>query len=258
MTDRTADYERTNREFWDDDADDYQAAHRHQLAQPGRWGVWATPESELKAIGDTTGLRVLELGCGGGQHTIGVAAEAAVRVGLDMSRAQLRHAVTNLQAAGLRAPVVCASGVATPFNAASFDLVFCDHGAMSFCDPYATVPEVARVLRPGGRLVFNISTLFRLMCFPVGDPDAPITDRLHSDYFGARSFDWGDGTIDFQIPHGEWIRLFHAHGFEIEDLIEIQAPADATTSYEYADLDWARRWPTEEIWKVRKRKGASG
>ena len=116
MTDRAADYERTNREFWDDDADDYQAAHRDQLAQPGRWGVWATPESELNAIGDTTGLRVLELGCGGGQHTIGVASQAAQRVGLDLSRAQLRHAVTNLQAAGLRAPVVCASGVATPFT----------------------------------------------------------------------------------------------------------------------------------------------
>ena len=33
------------------------------------------------------------------------------------------------------------------------------------------------------------------------DPDAPISDRLHSSYFGARLFDWGDGTIDFHIPH---------------------------------------------------------
>ncbi len=258
MTDtgRITEYERTNRDFWDDDADDYQAAHREQLAQPGRWGVWATPESELDAVGKTTGLDVLELGCGGAQHAIGVAAAARRRVGLDLSRAQLRHAVVNVAAADLRMPVVCASGVATPFRAASFDLVFCDHGAMSFCDPYATVPEVARVLRPGGQLVFNGSTLFRLLCFPTDDPDAPISDHLHSTYFGARAFDWGDGTIDFQIPHGEWIRLFHAHGFEIEDLIEIQAPFDATTSYEYADLEWARRWPTEEIWKVRKR--ASG
>ncbi len=258
MKDRTADYQRTNREFWDDDADDYQAAHQEQLARPGRWGVWGTPESELGVIGNVDGLTVLELGCGAAQHTIGVASAAARRVGLDLSRAQLRHAVANLERAGLRTPVVCASGVATPFKDESFDLVFCDHGAMSFCDPYDTVPEVARLLRPGGRLVFNLSTLFRLVCFPIGDPDAPISDRLHSPYFGARMFDWGDGTIDFQLTHGEWIRLFHAHGFEIEDLIEIQAPADASTSYEYADVEWARRWPTEEVWKVRRGKRASG
>ena len=257
MKDRTADYERTNREFWDDDADDYQAAHREQLARPGRWGVWGTPEAQLNAIGDVTGLAVLELGCGGAQHTIGVAAAAARRVGLDLSRAQLGHAVRNLADAGLRAPVVCASGIATPFAAESFDLVFCDHGAMSFCDPYDTVPEVARLLRPGGRLVFNLSTLLRLVCFPTGDPDAPISDRLHSPYFGARLFDWGDGTIDFQIPHGDWIRLFHAHGLDVEDLIEIQAPDDATTTYEYVDVEWARRWPTEEIWCLRKRSGAA-
>ena len=256
MKDRTADYQRTNREFWDDDADDYQAAHQEQLARPGRWGVWGTPESELGVIGNVDGLTVLEPGCGAAQHTIGVASAAARRVGLDLSRAQLRHAVANLERAGLRTPVVCASGVATPFKDESFDLVFCDHGAMSFCDPYDTVPEVARLLRPGGRLVFNLSTLFRLVCFPVGDPDAPISDRLHSPYFGSRMFDWGDGTIDFQLTHSAWIRLFHAHGFEVEDLIEIQAPADATTSYDYADLEWARRWPTEEIWKVRTGKRA--
>ena len=41
-----------------------------------------------------------------------------------------------------------------PLADSSFDLVFCDHGAMSFCDPAVTLPEVARLLRPGGRFVF--------------------------------------------------------------------------------------------------------
>ena len=54
------------------------------------------------------------------------------------------------------------------------------------------------------------------------DPDAPITRRLHAKWFGARAFDWGDGTLDFQIPHGEWVRLFRRNGFEIEDLIELR------------------------------------
>ncbi len=253
MTDRTSDAERTNRDFWDADADDYQAAHREQLDRTGRWGVWGIPESELSAIGDVSGLDVLELGCGGAQHTIGVAMAARRRVGLDVSVHQLRHAGRNLAAAELPTALTCASATATPFRAESFDVVFCDHGAMSFCDPSATVPEVARVLRPGGLLVFNASTLFRNLCFPTDDPDARITRTLQSPYFGARMFDWGDGTIDFQIPHGEWIALFGAHGLRVEALIEIRPPKDAATSYpDYTDLDWARRWPAEEIWRVRK------
>ena len=150
---------------------------------------------------------------------------------------------------------MCASATAVPFRDASFDVVFCDHGAMSFCDPYATVPEAARLLRPGGLLAFSLSTLFRLICFPPKDPDAPITKKLHAPYFGARVFDWGDGTVDFQIPHGEWIRLFRSHGLEVEDLIELQAPEGAESTYmDYVATKWARKWPAEEIWKVRKRR----
>ena len=129
---------------------------------------------------------------------------------------------------------------------------------MSFCDPYTTVPEAARLLRPGGLLTFSISTLFRLICFPPDDPDAPVTRKLHAPYFGARMFDWGDGTLDFQIPHGEWIRLLRANGFEIEDLLELRPPEDTTTDSRWVPLAWARRWPSEEVWKVRKRSSEEG
>ena len=48
------------------------------------------------------------------------------------------------------------------------------------------------------------------------------------------------------------IRLLHRAGFEVEDLIEIQAPEGATTRHAYVSPQWARRWPSEEIWKARK------
>jgi hypothetical protein len=132
-------------------------------------------------------------------------------------------------------------------------VVFCDHGAMGFCDPELTVPEVARLLRPRGLLAFSISTLLHNTCFPPGDPDGVLSTTLQQPMFGARAFDWGDGTIDFQMLHSEWIALFRRHGFVVEDLLELRPPADAHTGYEgFADLDWARRWPGEEIWKVRK------
>ena len=61
-------------------------------------------------------------------------------------------------------------------------------------------------------------------------------------------------AIEFQLPYGEWVRLLRTNGFEIEALIELRPPADATTTYGgWVSLDWARRWPGENIWKARKR-----
>lgn len=248
------DPERLNRRFWDDDADDYQAEHQSQLdVDTMGWGVWDLPETELEVLGDVSGLDVLEYGCGGAQWAIKLARTGARVTGLDQSRGQLRHAATKVEGAGVTVELVCASATAVPLRDASFDVVFCDHGAMSFCDPHRTVPEVVRLLRPGGRFAFNISTLLRNLCYPVGEPDAPITRRLHAKWFGARAFDWGDGTIDYQIPHGEWISLFGEHGLVVEDLLELRAPKHATSTYrDYVDHGWARRWPAEEIWRVRK------
>jgi hypothetical protein len=65
---------------------------------------------------------------------------------------------------------------------------------------------------------------------------------------------FGEGTVDFQVPHGEWIRLLRDHGLAVEDLIELRAHEDATTTYDDFVPDvWARRWPAEQIWKARKR-----
>jgi SAM-dependent methyltransferase len=249
------DPERLNRKFWNEDADDYQAEHQSQLdgATMG-WGVWNLLESDLQALGPVAGLDVLEYGCGAAQWAIKLARTGGRLTGLDQSSGQLRHAAEKVADAGVDVRLVCASATAVPLVDASFDVVFCDHGAMSFCDPYRTVPEVARLLRAGGLFAFNISTLLRNLCFPAGDPDAPVTRKLHAKWFGARAFDWGDGTIDFQIPHGEWIGLFREHGLVVEDLLELRAPKRATSTYaDYVDHDWARRWPAEEIWRVRKR-----
>jgi len=49
--------------------------------------------------------------------------------------------------------------------------------------------------------------------------------------------------------------LLRASGFEIERLIELQAPADAQTHPFYSDIpaEWGRQWPGEEIWVARKK-----
>ncbi|HUL86360.1 MAG TPA: class I SAM-dependent methyltransferase [Actinomycetota bacterium] len=243
---------RANLASWEADSAEYQATHRSQLNRwdAVRWGTWGITDDELGALGDVRGLDALELGCGACQVGIAVAARGARVIGLDFSANQLAAAAPNMRDSGVRYPLVRASAEELPFAEASFDLVFCDHGATTFTDPHVTIHGAARVLRPGGRLVFNIATPIIAMAWGDGE-DAPPDRELHRPYFELGRMVWGD-SVDWQLPYGEWIRLFRANGLAIEDLIEIRPPQDATSTYDFAPLAWARDFPGEHIWKVRK------
>lgn len=241
-----------NRSAWNASSDAYQARNGPHLAASGgmAWGVWQIPESELRVLGDVWEKDVLELGCGAAQWSIALARTGARPVGLDLSDRQLEHARTLMAEAGVEFPLVQASAEAVPLPDASFDIVFCDHGAMSFADPYLTVPEVARLLRPGGLFAFSHSSPILSITWALDAERAG--DRLVHDYFGMHSFDDGE-TIDFNLPYGEWIRLFREHGFAVEDLIEPQPAPDATSTYrDELARDWSRRWPAESIWRLRR------
>jgi SAM-dependent methyltransferase len=240
-----------NRRFWDDDADAYQAAHGAVLEHDARaWGVWRVPEDTIGALGDVRGLDVLEYGCGAAQWSVALARDTRV-VALDVSREQLRHAQDRVCRHEVALQLVCASGEAVPLRSASFDVVFSDHGAMSFCDPERSVPEVARLLRPGGRAVFSHGTPFLALTWD-GEKGRQ-TRRLQKPYFGMRAFAFSQGTVDFQLGYGDWIRTFRRNGLVVEDLVELRAPKDARTTFtDYVERRWARRWPAEQIWKLRK------
>jgi SAM-dependent methyltransferase len=238
-----------NRRYWDRESDEYQRRHGEHLRSGAAWGVWQIPEDDLRVLGSVRGKDVLELGCGGAQWSVALAGRGARPVGLDNSRRQLQHARANMRAAELDFPLVHAGAEVVPLPDRAFDIVFCDHGAMSFADPRLSVPEVARLLRPGGLLAFNMSTPLRDICW--NDRAERVDSRLHEDYFGLRRFE-DDAHVEFQLAYGEWIRLFRANGLAVEDLIELRAPEDGVTTYDYISRRWARRWPAEHIWKVRR------
>ncbi len=146
-----------NREIWDRQADEYQQRHGEQLDKSGgtAWGVWQIPESELQVLGDVAGLDVLELGCGAAQWSIALQQQGARVTGLDNSERQLEHARRLMAQAGVEFPLVHASAEASGLPGTSFDIVFCDFGAMTFTDPLLSVPEAARLLRPGGLFAFS-------------------------------------------------------------------------------------------------------
>ena len=59
--------------------------------------------------------------------------------------------------------------------------------------------------------------------------------------------------VFYQLPYGEWIRLFRANGFVVDDLIELRPlPGFASTFLDADQLAWARRWPAEIAWRLRR------
>ncbi|MGF1429857.1 class I SAM-dependent methyltransferase [Kitasatospora sp. LaBMicrA B282] len=239
-----------NRRYWDERA----AAWHGPLAreQWGRtevsWGLWNTPETRLGLLPDeVAGLDAVELGCGTAYGCARLARAGARPVGVDVSREQLATARSMQREFGIAFPLLLADAERLPLRKASFDLAVSEFGASLWCDPYRWIPEAARVLRPGGRLVFvRRSPLFAL-CARDGGPAGPALLRPQ---FGLRA--QGDGTsLEFTIPHGELLRLLRSCGFTVEDLIEIQAPEPAHRDYPEVSAAWAQQWPSEEIWQAR-------
>jgi SAM-dependent methyltransferase len=244
-----------NRAAWDSFAGDWvQPGRRDWAREEPWWGIFTVPESELHVLpDDLDGLDTIELGCGTAYVSAWLARRGARPVGIDNSEGQLATARALQEEFGIDFELVHGNAERTPFRDASFDFAISEYGASIWCDPYEWIPEAARLLRPGGRLVFLVNTPLAIMCGSETD-DEPATERLLRPYFGMHRIEWPDDhSVEFHLPHGELIALLRASGFDIDALIEVQPAADATTRFPHVTLDWARKWPCEEIWKVRKR-----
>lgn len=245
-----------NRAVWNEFAEEYQRLNESQIREQAftgdiAWGLWGLPESRLGVLGDVAEKDVLEFGCGGAQWSMALARRGARPVGLDLSDRQLAHARALMEEADVHLPLVQGSGEQLPFKGETFDVVFADYGAFTFADPFRTVPEAARVLRPGGLLAFtHIAPIYQIAT-PMDADHA--TDRLVYDYFGMHDFEGPDGMVEFNLPYGEWIRLFVQNELTVEDLIETRPGPGAVSTYRDAeDHAWSRRWPSECLWRLRK------
>jgi ubiquinone/menaquinone biosynthesis C-methylase UbiE len=153
---------------------------------------------------------------------------------------------------GLDFALVEASAEDVPLPGAAFDLALSEYGASLWCEPSAWLAEAARLLRPGGRLVFLTNSIHAAMCMP---DEGAAGERLLRAQRDVRRLEWPDDeSVEFHLPHGEWIAALAAAGFAVESLHELYAPADAVqTRFEWVTPEWAQRWPYEEIWTARRR-----
>jgi ubiquinone/menaquinone biosynthesis C-methylase UbiE len=248
------DYVAANREAWTDSNREYTDAEadRAWRAEEITWGMFSTPESEVRVLGDVDGLDVIDLGCGTGYFSAWLARRGARPVGVDVTPAQLETARRLQAETGIEFPLIEASAEDVPLPDAGFDLAFSEYGASIWCDPYIWLPEAWRLLRPGGRLVFLCNSPLVILC-AVDVPEST-SETLQRPQHGLHKLSWSDGGTEFHLGHGDMFRALHDAGFEVENLVELFASEDAETHeyYAFVTAEWARKWPVEEIWAARK------
>jgi SAM-dependent methyltransferase len=242
-----------NRELWalvSEQFTDADAEHRWRA--PGvEWGLFRIPEHRLGVLGDVDRADVVELGCGTAYLSAQLARMGARPVAVDLSPHQLRSARDCQRRLGPSFPLVEADAERVPLRSASFDLVVSEYGAAPWCRPDRWLAEAARLLRPGGRLVFLTNSPLAGMCVPAEGGVA--SDRLLRPQRSLRDIEWPGSGVEHHPGHGDWFLELRRTGFVVEALHELFAD-DVATTPEYYDIvteEWARQWPAEDLWVAR-------
>jgi SAM-dependent methyltransferase len=242
-----------NRTRWNAQADAYADAGVASWARDEpAWGIFGVPERQLEVLPkDMRGMRAVELGCGTAYVSAWMARRGAEVTGIDLSERQLETARRLRQRYGLAMELVLGDCEALPFEDASFDFAISEYGAAIWCRPERWLREAYRVLKPGGLLHFLGCSPWVYVCSPANG-ELPLVERLEHSYFDQREIDWGEEGVEFNLPISGWFRLFHEIGWQIVDYLEPRPESTTSEGKTYATLAWARRYPVEQVWKLRK------
>ncbi|WP_395726688.1 class I SAM-dependent methyltransferase [Nakamurella sp.] len=217
-----------NLRWWDADADNYHAEHGAFLGDADF--VWCPEnlrEADAGLLGEVTGRRIVEIGCGSAPCARYLRVRGAEVVALDLSAGMLAHARAAAARTAIEVPLVQADACELPFATGSFDVAFSAFGAIPFvADSAQLMREVARVLRPGGRWVFAVNHPMR-WAFP--DDPGPAGLTVIQSYFDRSPYVEVDAAdVPAYVEHhrtmGDRIRELVAAGFVVQDVIEPEWP----------------------------------
>ena len=251
-----SDHLEINRAYWNGIAPDWVAAGEAAWSAAPAWGNWSAPEAELGLLpADMTGMAAIELGCGTGYVSAWMARRGARVTAVDLSAAQLATARRLAAQHGLDIDFREANAEATGLPAGAFDVAISEYGAATWCDPDLWIPEAHRLLRPGGRLAFLTNHPLVIAATPANG--APCERVLHRPYRGMTGADWSQVEIDpagieFNRTLAGWMALFDRVGFDVLRFHELYAPAGAPDRFS-VPADWARDFPAEQAWVLRRR-----
>lgn len=230
-----------SRSWWDGVADEYYREHRAIVGVDVlMWGPEGVYESDLHLLGDVAGADVLEFGAGAGQGSRWCVDQGARAVATDLSGAMLDRGRSLDEEQG-REPADEQVGAARPgrpsyvqcdasrlpFADRSFDTAFSAYGALPFvADSAGLLSEVARVLRPGGRLVFSVTHPMR---WALPDVAGPAGLEVRRSYFDRRPYVEEDAAgqatyVEHHRTIGDWVAQVVAAPLELREIVEPEWP----------------------------------
>lgn len=257
MPEPDLDHVELNRRTWNEDAPNWVAAgERSWASDVPEWGQWGLAGEDVGLLpSDMTGLEAIELGCGTGYVSRWMERRGATVVAIDISENQLATARRLAVQYGSNIQWLHGSAEHVPYPDESFDFAVSEYGAALWCDPYVWIPEAVRLLKPGGELSFLTTSPMVTSCFPLDGSAAG--SALVRPYFGQHVFDWSDvevdpGGVEFSLTISDWFSLFGTNDLEVVDFRELQAPDHSQGTPFAVPAEWAKRYPSEIVWKLRK------
>ena len=235
MASVVTDSHRENRRLWNEWSDAFQALWNAEtdtdlppVPTPFDPEGHAATGSEFPP--SIEGAAVVELGCGGGQGSVGTALSGADRVvGVDIADEQLRHARRLRDYYDADARFVQGDATRVPLPADAFDFAFSEAAFQLVADLDAAVREARRVLRPGGEFYLSVIHPFRELIDPeTGDLrrgyHAPPRREVEID----ESYD--ADLVAFDRSVSELHRALVDAGFVVERVVEPEPAGGETTS----------------------------
>ena len=210
-------------------------------------GRVAHPRAEVDALGDVAGRDVLEYGCGAAQWSAALAADGAPS---SPSTSRVASCATPRRPPPQARGSCARAARPSPSRMAVSTWCSATTARCRSAIPIARCPRSRACCARAGGFAFSHSTPWPYLAWD--ERRERVGRRLRRPYFGIRRFDSGEGTVDFSLGYGDWIRRFRRHGFVVEDLVELRAPKGAPTTFPDFDARWARRWPAEQVWKLRR------
>ena len=144
-------YERLGESWWDEASP---LNLLHGSVTPGRFAYFRDVLTRRFGTG-LAGLRVLDIGSGGGFLAEEFAALGCRVTGVDPARASVAAARAHAAGRGLRVDYLVGAGEELPVPDAAFDVACCCDVLEHVADPDRVIGEAARVLRPGGLYLFD-------------------------------------------------------------------------------------------------------
>jgi SAM-dependent methyltransferase len=246
------------RAAWNRLSPGYQAEHQIPV-DAAHYGPFLPSEAELRLLGDVAGRRILELGCGGGQCSIAFARQGAHTAGIDLSDEQIAFARRLAEQHGVA--VDFRQGDAADlsgFAPASFDIVFSAYALHYVAAIERCLAEAARVLVPGGLLVFSLDHPLREVFWDEdADEDTLLAVRSYWRR-GAMEWQWSGGAAWMRSFHrtiGDWVDLLHEAGLQVQRILEPEPKLDNAEAISWAgsyDLEMVRLIPHTVVFVARR------